>query len=737
MDSSFARLQIFLYGTNFSHGLRRGVGVFMAIALWFGLSNNHDHGFAFCGAVLSLSFCESHNSYYRASINELGICALMISVASAITFYIAPYPSISWVVLGAMIFSLSMLSVYGSMGILISFCTQFSALVALTASTQGNIDPLSGSILAPLGCLFYFVYSISLGFFLRHQQDRQIVANAVYLTAQHVYLRSRLYDVNVDMQQAYNDLLKNSTKMIAAHRSARELVLRYLPDPKQKHYQTRLRLWNIYTYLNSIQDTLVATQPDYEFLRNSLGNHDALLFMRDTMVKLSKTLMQASLDILKQKPLTYKNSVKAELRALEFEIETFKSEGLNKSNPDLYLLLVQLQRRLRNTNFFVSAIGDNLKKDEVTETNRIFKHTESLHNLRTSTGFSLRKLRDNFTLKSGAFRYSVRLTCAFMVVLLSESAIAYIPMSDEACEIISEHFNWLMITVLLVMRPGFATTFKRSNLRIAGTVMGCAVTLVILTLVHNNYAQLAIMLVMMVCAHTFTPLNLKVGSVFTTTYILMGFHMLTPGSYWVVGERFADTLIACIISFGFSFMLPRWEKEGLPNLAINLTDSLRNYLYHAVEYLRSPELQNNKDNDNKDDPEFVEMQIARKNTQNSYTSLYDSFNNMVQEPKKKRLDTGSINIILRQTEHLASHISAVRDVALDRGLSPAAEQSLRHVIKTLDLHQELTDPVPPIDSTEEYLDLRYPIKQMNYAAQQIREAAIKLHFEDFKKKAHD
>ncbi|CAM5210192.1 FUSC family protein [Oligella ureolytica] len=140
--------------------------------------------------------------------------------------------------------------------------------------------------------------------------------------------------------------------MVETQQMARDMILRHLPDSSDpKTYEQRSRLWNIFNRMAAIMDNMVATHTDYQYLREKMGDHDALLFMRDTLVILSTTLNYAATDLIRNEPISYRSSVKAELRALEFEIEQFRKQNMPQGDPEVYGLIIQIYRRLRNTHF--------------------------------------------------------------------------------------------------------------------------------------------------------------------------------------------------------------------------------------------------------------------------------------------------------------------------------------------------------------------------------------------------
>src|SRR5699024_6633719 len=112
--------------------------------------------------------------------------------------------------------------------------------------------------------------------------------------------------------------------------------------------------------------------------------------------------------------ISYRSSVKAELRALEFEIEQFRKQNMPQEDPEIYSLIIQIYRRLRNTHFNVEEISNNLRyvknfqgppdprqigQEIPASAKEAIKISPSLLQFRTSNDYSLSRLGKQ--LKSG------------------------------------------------------------------------------------------------------------------------------------------------------------------------------------------------------------------------------------------------------------------------------------------------------------------------------------------------
>src|SRR3546814_1169403 len=87
--------------------------------------------------------------------------------------------------------------------------------------------------------------------------------------------------------------------------------------------------------------------------------------------------------------------------------------------------------------------------------------------------YDLHIFRNNLTFDSSSFRHSLRLTLAAVTGYLVSLIIA------------QDHSYWILMTVIIIMKPAFGSTKKRIYERLAGTVLGGLAGVGILLLVHN------------------------------------------------------------------------------------------------------------------------------------------------------------------------------------------------------------------------------------------------------------
>lgn len=716
-----------LSSPNLFFAARQGFGVLLPIIIFIGILNERDIGFAFAAGALAIALVDQPGGTRRFRLKEMFFTLVMGNLAALLTGLARPFPEILWLVISAQVFGFSMLSVFGKRGGLVGFCCLLMMVLSLSSDSVTSLPILEHSLITLSGSTYYFLLSITISYLFRLFEERLTLAAAVYATARYMQARADFYDVNNDLDACFRRLLPRMISMTDAHQSARDSVLRNLPEDYQDHRRQRVVLWNIFIEIIALLDTMVATQTDYAMLRDRFKEHDILIFMRDTMFKLSRILESCSKRLARNAPANFRHGVKAELRAIEYEIEQFKAAGLAKEEPELYALLVQILRRLRNATRYVDEIVANLRDDVDILPANTMRRDKSLLQFRSHQNIRLQPILNNLHWNSAIFRYALRVTIAIMVVQFITNMVVLAHSDNPLISSFLEHSHWVTITVLISMRPGFALTRQRTIWRVQGTLLGCLVTISLFSLTNNQVLFIFLMISCMILGQAFIQTHFRLASVFITMYVLIGFQFISPSIFTVIGARAFDTVLACLIAYVFSFAFPWWEKNQIRRLASNAIAASQAYLREALVFtctvIRTP----NKNSENYADiPDFVDLQLSRRDMHNAYAQFADSYARMLNEPKTQQIKISSLNNLLMSLNTMTSQINSIGPLLLNReDISLSINEQFDYIDKLLDA-KRTEEPVKPanLENTPENHPYMLPIKQMQKASQTIRLEAV-------------
>lgn len=713
--------------------LRQGIGVLLPIVIIIGILQEYHFGFAFSAGALAIAIIDQPGGTKRFRIKEMLFGLIAGNLAVLITGLTRPFPSIIWLIIAAQVFLFSMLSVFGKRGGIVGFACLLMMLLSLSLDVQGT-DIFFYSLITLAGSTYYFIFSVTISYLFRLHEERLTLASAVYATADYMRARAAFYDINNDLDTCFRKLLPYMITMTDAHQAARDNVLRNLPEDYKDHQRQRIVLWNVFIEMIALLDTMVATQTDYEVLRQRFQNHDVMLFMRDTLIKLSRTLQRCALKLAHNSSVNYRNSVKAELRAIEYELERFKAEGMAKEEPEIYALVIQVLRRLRNAARYVDIIADNLREGEVKPLDAL-RRDKSLLQFRTHQSLRLQPILDNMHMGSAIFRYALRVTLAITIVQAITNAIVILYPDNAMVSKLIEHSHWVTITILLTMRPGFALTRQRTMMRLQGTVVGCLLTLGLFSISHNPIFLTIMMLITMILGQALIVNHFRSGSMFVTMYVLIAFHFISPDIFTIIGERALDTVIASIIAFTCSFAFPWWEENQITRLAERTIQASQQYLQKELAFINSV-LNKGMGGDNYSaatfahNPLYIDLQLARRDIHNAYAAFADSYARMLSEPKSHHINIGSLNRLVMSLNTMTSQINSLGPllVAL-KNLNPdlsAQFDYIQMLLQSSSTNEPAPVAPPHLENTLENQPFILPVKQMQKAAQTIRQEMLLL-----------
>ncbi|WIQ14813.1 FUSC family protein [Bordetella pertussis] len=538
------------------------------------------------------------------------------------------------------------------------------------------------------------------------------------------------------LDDAYRTLIQRQSAMTEKHQAARDMVLRALPRGGGFREDDRVMLWNMFVDMLQLLDTLVATHTDYASLRRTLAGHDALVFMRDALVKMSLELNRVALDVSRGHKTQYRSSAKAELRAIEYEIEQLKQQGLGEREPEMLALTVQVLRRLRNAARIVDKLAQHTEARSDAIPTSMLRIDKSLTQFISRQELRLGMITSNLRLDSPHFRYAIRVTLA--------AALAMTLIGIWLAPNMAAHSYWVLLTIVIIMKPGFALTRQRNGWRLMGTLVGCILALILFTLTNNPTILFAVLLGACIMGNSLVQLNYMASAIFNTLFVVLVFHFVAPGtvSLEVIGEQAMDTALGCALALICSYVLPWWEARYMKPLARAASRANREYLRAGLRYIeamrqpapggaaarRRARKRPRPASAPTPTPTWpglawpgLAWRLGRKNVHIAFSNFAEAFYRMMSEPTQHRVP--EFNNLLVQNHILASQITAVVPILVGLPHTPPAVQ------QALDAMMDLLDPArkPPaalpaqFDTEGEQAALAYPLKQMLRACVMIRQ----------------
>ena len=227
--------------------------------------------------------------------------------------------------------------------------------------------------------------------------------------------------------------------------------------------------------------------------------------------------------------------------------------------------------------------------------------------------FAYKTLLDNLDLSSPIFRHSLRLS---VIVLIGFGIGELLGLQNS---------YWILLTSIVIMRPGYALTKTRSKERTLGTLIGGAIAAGIIFLTQDPIIYGILAFITFIIAFSTLQKNYKTSAAFITLNIVFVYGLIAPNAFEVIEFRVLDTLIGAGLAFvGNAFLWPSWEYKSI-NLSI--VQSLKDNQKYLEEIRLFYEHESTVP---------ASYKYSRKEAFLAMGNLNAAFQRMTQEPKSKQ-----------------------------------------------------------------------------------------------------
>jgi uncharacterized membrane protein YccC len=139
--------------------------------------------------------------------------------------------------------------------------------------------------------------------------------------------------------------------------------------------------------------------------------------------------------------------------------------------------------------------------------------------------------------------------------------------------------RWAVLTVLIVLKPDYASTVYRSVQRAVGTVLGAGLGIALAEIAHLGQGELvAVIAVCVAAAYALFDVNYLLYSVLLTSYIVVLLDLLGIGAFASGLDRLDETAIGSAFAIVAFLAWPTWEGVGAGEKFARLMEAHRAYL---------------------------------------------------------------------------------------------------------------------------------------------------------------
>jgi|WetSurMetagenome_2_1015567.scaffolds.fasta_scaffold03200_10 uncharacterized membrane protein YccC len=622
--------------------LLNGVGVALGIGLIQlaigALAGPLAGSLALAGAVCA-SLADVPNTVPR-TLSRVPVAALLGFAAALVVALLKPHPALLGAAVALITFGAMMTMAWGPRAGAVSFAPLL-AMVFTMAVPATEIRPVALAGWHAAGGAAYVAWSLLSGALLQRRYRTLVLHDALRATAALIQARSgllRAANAGTDRPAAAQSWIDGEAALAEKLQNARDFVFA-APDSARARRDSAILLRAI-----DLRDLLLASRLDLD----RLGSDDAGRWVLRQIAQVLQSVgerLDATAAALRDAGAPVPAPVLA---------DPFAAAPLG-ADDERSRLLPAFRNRLHRLDEGVARI-DALLRGAPAELP--LSHSE-LQRFVAPEGWPPSALRAQWSWRSPVLRHAVRaalaLSCAYFIAF----ALPW-----------TSHPHWLVLSVAVVLRGTLEQTLSRRNGRVLGTLLGCVVVLGLSGL-HSPAALGLVFLGAVGVAHAFVLRRYWLTAAAATVMALLQSHLVDPAGGFAIMERVADTFIGAALAWGFSYVLPSWERRSLPATLRRVLGALAEYAVHALA-LRPGD--------------SVEQRLARRRAYDALAALAGALQRSGAEPKAAHLPRAEMARVLDQGQRLMAHLSVVRLILSLRSVelpAPTTAEALAEAQQTL------------------------------------------------------
>ncbi len=671
----------FAAGNNFNNALK--VTVAAVIPALLGAYWDHfEMGFAIAlGAFLT--YPADIPSTLKHKINGVLVAALMVAGSNLLVNLFAPFPFILYPFLALLLFFLSIIAVYGQRATMVSFSALLSVSLAF-AHLDTGWAMLQHAALMLTGGLFYLLVSLTFHYLQPHRYIELQIADCIRLTAKYLKLRGDLWNVGANREKIIEKQLALQVELNVIHENLREIIFRNHSSSGSSNQNRKMLI--VFVLLIEILELALSTSFNHAKLQEQFEEDPEVLETYQNLAyNLAATLKRLSKSLESHEQYVADNALFDDLEKLESVIVIYREKYGDAAHEGVMMLTnmrhyaeKQVEKiRVVEKAFTLAVHPLDLKGRE-----------KDLDKFLTPQYYPVATLVENLSFRSTIFRHSLRLTVTLMVGFILGKILPF------------ENVYWILLTIIVIMRPGYGLTKQRSYERIIGTIAGGLIAFGVISLVNNPVVVSVFVIVSMILGFAFTQINYKIGATFVTMYVVFLYGILTPNVQDVIQFRILDTGVGAALAFVANYFLwPSWEFMNIRQFLEKSVQANRAYLQEiSVYYVKKGE-------------PTTAYKLARKQAFIEIGNLMTSFQRMLQEPKSKQRQVKLVYKLVELNHSLLSSTASLGTYIQTHQTTKASEAFhvvVSAVIRNLDTAIAIvTEKSIAANQVDEDLDIRF------------------------------
>ena len=645
----------FINSHYLSEGLRITVGIVLPALLF-----NHFHllaaGVMVSLGAMSVSITDNPGPIHHRK-NGMLACIIINTLMAMLTGFAAPYLFLLGGLILVACFIFSMIGVFGTRANSVGVSALLVMVLNIDRHHQGwDVVINAGYILA--GAVWYMLLSLALYSFRPYKLAQQALGECILATADYMRIRASFYDKEVDYNKTYENMLSQQIVVHEKQNLVRELLFKSRNVIKDSTNTSRTLLM-IFTDIVDLFERTMSSYHDYKALHEVFDEEDILEQYHQLVLELSNELDEIGIAIKSGEASEETGLLAAHISKTKIYFNEFRDSKRTAENVDGFISMRHILNSIGDIASRIHTLHLYTTYDK--ELTKKIAMPADYDQFISHQPVDLKLLIDNLSFASNTFRHAVRISIA---TLLGFIVSMFFPLG---------HSYWILLTIIVILKPAYSLTKKRNYQRLAGTILGALIGLLILNFIKDREVLFVIMLLLMIGTYSLLRTNYMFSVIFMTPYILLLFHLLSDVSFKIIiTDRITDTAIGSVIAFIANLiLLPAWEQDQMSNYMLQAIKSNKNYFNDiAAAFTGNPVTINS-------------YKLNRKNAFVALANLSEAFSRMLAEPKSKQKNSKQLYQFVVLNHMLTSHIATLSSYVMPLSAKLASPDFIPLINNTL------------------------------------------------------
>ena len=620
LPGGYAGLRRTLVTTVTDYAFTKGLLLVAAVASTVALgaySGNLSAGVSGAVGVFLVSICDLPGNKADHLANMLLGLFLSVGNLMVIQFSLSN-EYLNLVVLPVLVFLTAYLSALGKRASLVSF-SGLLALVLAYAFPATGADIFRGGLYVGLGGLWFILLNVTVHAPRYRRYRLTLLNDMLRLTADYLELRSR------QLQAADpNDLWPELMRKHNAINEIRKVLTDYFlgQSPRRDTLGRQSREGVLYVELVDLVE-LGAAVPARQMINPDPTLTADLSSVLDAVAAGLRRVARKSEHFRSKKPAVLDERLRAIALFLRSGAKNLDTEDLHYA----YLVYDNLEKQVAKLRA-IEKLGD--ASGEIPHALYTRRARARLRMARDP----LATLREHLSKDSPVFRHCVRLA---LVMVVGYGVGRFLSV---------QNVYWIMLTVVVIMRPTYVQSRERSVQRTVGTLMGAVLAGGIVTLTDDPVVYAVVGATSMPFVFLYLERNYRLAAFFVTLNLVFTYALLRPDAYTVIAYRVVDTLIGAALAFTASRLLwPAWDSEAIAG-------PIAQAIAGNAEYLREEAtLFSQREEDT------LAYRVARREAFVKLGELDAAYVRVLQEPGRKRLSDDQLRRLVTVNHRILSVVA--------------------------------------------------------------------------------